>query len=138
MDYRHNNPYTDQGRPASFSRPDGNALATAAMLMGILAAVLCSTLTVYPTFVLGSLSIVMALLSKGQAARTDTKARIGMTGAIIGIVFNCLLIAATVKAVYANPEVLEEAYDLFEDRYGISYEEMLDSVIYGGDISAPQ
>lgn len=133
MEFQQNNPYTDKIYPPP-SRSNGDALAMAAMVMGILAAIMCATLTLYPTFVLGSIGIVLALLSRGRAARPDTKARIGMVCAVAGIIFNCFVITATLKAVYTNPQILEEANELIKEQYGMTYEEMIDAILNGGEL----
>ena len=128
MEFHQNNPYTNKIYPP-LSRSSGDALAMAAMIMGILAAIMCATLTFYPTFVFGSIGIVLALLSRGRAPKPDTKARIGLVCAVAGIVFNCFVMVATLKAVYTNPQILQEANELIKERYGMTYEEMIDAIL---------
>lgn len=137
MEYQPYNPYTDRRAPAP-SRPNGDTLATAAMILGILAIVLCFTFTLYPTFVLGSISVVLALLSRGKAMRPAAKAKIGMVCAIAGIIANCSLIATTFRAIQTDPQVLERANQLIEEQYGMTYEEIIHAIINGEEIPYPQ
>ena len=105
MELQPDNPYTNRSYPSP-SKPGGDALATAAMILGVLAIIMCAAFTRYPTFILGSISIVLALLSKGRALRSVGKAKIGLICATAGIVFNCLLIAATFQEMRTNPQIL--------------------------------
>lgn len=134
MEFQSDNPYTNRDYPPAPSGPNGDALATGAMILGILAAILCATLTLYPTFILGSIGIVLALLSRGRAARSDLKARIGMACAAACIAFNCCAVTATLKAIQTDPQILEKANELIKEQYGMTYEEMIDAIINGGEL----
>ena len=137
MELQPDNPYTN--RPYSpTSRPSGDTLATAAMILGVLAIVMCATFTLYPTFVLGSIGIVLALLSKGKAIRSAAKAKIGMICATAGILFNCLLIGTTFHALQTDPQVLERANELIKEQYGMTYEEIINAILNGEEIPYPQ
>mgnify|MGYP001065337051 CR=1 FL=1 len=131
------NPYTNRPCPPP-SRPNGDTLATAAMVLGILAIVMCATFTLYPTFILGSIGVVLALLSRGSAAHASTKARIGMICAAAGIMFNCLLIGSTYHAVRTDPQILEKANELIKEQYGMTYEEIINAILNGEEIPYPQ
>lgn len=134
MDYQQNNPYTNNGYPRTPLRPSGDGLATAAMILGILSIVTAMTFTIYPSLVLGSIGIVLALLSKGRSPKLITKARIGTTCAIAGILFTGSFFITTVKAFHDNPELLEQALDNFEKQYGMSYEELINTMLNGGEL----
>lgn len=134
MEFQQDNPYTNRDYPTAPSGPSGDALATGAMILGIAAAVMCATLTIYPTFVFGSIGIVLALLSRGRASRADMKARIGMACAAAGIAFNCFTITTTLKAIQTDPQILEKANELIKEQYGMTYEEMIDAIINGGEL----
>lgn len=136
MESQSYNPYTNQNTPTA-SRPNGDTLATAAMILGILAIVMCATFTLYPTFVLGSIGVVLALLSKGKATQSAPKAKIGMICATAGIAFNCLLIGTTFHAIQTDPQVLEKANELIKEQYGMTYEELIDALLNGEPIPYP-
>ncbi|MDE6844478.1 MAG: hypothetical protein K2J99_01745 [Lachnospiraceae bacterium] len=134
MDFQPNNPYTNSGYPRTLSRPSGDGLATAAMILGILSVVTAMSLTVYLSMMFGSIGIVLALLSKGRAPKLISKARIGITCAVVGILFTGSYIITTTKCAYDNPELLEQALDNFEEQYGISYEELINTMLDGGEL----
>ncbi|MDE7258454.1 MAG: hypothetical protein K2N77_04345 [Lachnospiraceae bacterium] len=136
MELQPDNPYTNRSYPPP-SKPNGDALATAAMILGVLAIILCASFTLYPTFILGSIGIVLALLSRGRALRSAAKAKIGLFCATAGIVFNCLLIATTFQAMRTNPQILEKANELIKEQYGMTYEEMLNAILNGEEIPYP-
>lgn len=136
MELQPDNPYTNRSYPPP-SKPGGDTLATAAMILGVLAIIMCASFTLYPTFILGSIGIVLALLSRGRALRSAAKAKIGLFCATAGIVFNCLLIAATFQAMRTNPQILEKANELIKEQYGMTYEEMINAILNGEEITYP-
>lgn len=136
MELQPDNPYTNRSYPPP-STPGGDTLATAAMILGVLAIIMCASFTLYPTFILGSIGIVLALLSRGKALRSAAKAKIGLICATVGIVFNCLLIAATFQAMRTNPQILEKANELIKEQYGMTYEEMINAILNGEEIPYP-
>lgn len=136
MELQQDNPYTNRSYPPP-SKPGGDALATAAMILGVLAIIMCASFTLYPTFILGSIGIVLALLSRGRALRSAAKAKIGLFCATAGIVFNCLLIAATFQAMRTNPQIFEKANELIKEQYGMTYEEMINAILNGEEIPYP-
>lgn len=134
MDSQQNNPYTNNGYPPTPAKPSGDGLATAAMILGILSIVTAMTFTVYPALILGSIGIVLALLSKGRAPKLISKAKIGSTCAMAGILFSGLVCVTMIKMVHDDPALLEQALDNFEQQYGISYEELINSMFNGGEL----
>ena len=134
MDFQPNNPYTNNGYPPPPPKPSGDGLAMAAMVLGILSIVTAMTFTIYPSLILGSIGIVLALLSKGRAPKLVSKAKIGATCAIAGILLTGSIFVSTAKAVHDNPELLEQALDNFEKQYGVSYEELINTMINGSEL----
>ncbi len=132
--YENNNPYINNGYPPPRPKAGGEGLAMAAMVLGVLSIVTAFTFTIYPSLVLGSIGIVLALLSKGRAPKLASKAKISIICATAGILFTGSLFASTMVAVYKNPELLEEAMDNFEEQYGVSYEELMHMMLSGDDI----
>lgn len=134
MDFQQNNPYTNNGYPPAPSRPSGDGLATAAMILGILSIVTAMTFTIYPSLILGSIGIVLALLSKGRAPKLVSKAKIGTTCAMAGILFTGLVCVAMIKMVHDDPVILEQALDNIEQQYGVSYKELINTMLTGGEL----
>lgn len=105
----------------------GQRLAMAAMTLGILATVTTLTLTLYLPLILGSLAILLALLSKGTAASLKTQAIAGIVCGIAGLAINtCIIII--VFSLYGGDIMRQSAriYDeMVEDIYGMPSEEIL-------------
>lgn len=136
MDFQQNNPYTNNSYPPTLSRPSGDRLATAAMILGILSIFTAMTFTIYPSLILGSIGIVLALLSKGRAPKLVSKAKLGSICAIAGILLTGLVCVTIIKMVHDDPALLEQTLDNFEQQYGISYEELINSMLSGGELPA--
>ena len=132
--YQNNNPYVNNGYPQRRPKANGDGLATAGMVLGILSIVTAMTFTIYPAFVFGSIAIVLALLSKGHAPKLASKAKISIICATAGIVFNSSVCVTTVQAVREHPELLDEALDNFEKQYGVSYGELMNMMLNGEEV----
>ena len=105
----------------------GQRLAMAAMTLGILATVTTLTLTLYLPFILGSLAILLALLSKGAAASLKTQAIAGIVCGIAGLAINAFIIVI-VFSLYGGDIMRQSAqiYDeMVEDIYGVPSKELL-------------
>lgn len=123
------NPYQNSNFRRCPGGASGERLASAAMVMGILALATFVSMTIYPPFIFGSIAIVLALLSKGRAPRMLSKAKAGIICAAIGLTANCALCGTSLYMLYTNPEILEQVNDIFEDQYGMSYEDMLETIL---------
>lgn len=132
--YQNNNPYVNNGYPLKRKEANGEGLAMAAMILGVLSAVMAVTLTIYPAFVFGSIAIVLALLSKGRAPKLVSKAKISIICATAGILFTGSVCVTTVQSVREHPELLEEALDNFEKQYGVSYGELMNMMLNGEEV----
>lgn len=121
------NPYT--GRRPSPSKPSGDSLAMAAMLLGILSVTTVFMLMFHFSMIFGSIGIVLAVLSKGRACQIVGKAKTGMFCAAIGIAISFSLCSSAFIALYTNPVLMEQVNEVFEEWYGISYEDMMDTIL---------
>lgn len=132
--YQNQNPYVNNNYPPPRPRANGDGLAMAAMVLGVLAIITAFTFTIYPSLVFGSIGIVLALLSKGRAPKLASRAKISVICATAGILFSGALFVSTLLAVSRNPALLQEAMDNFEEQYGVSYEELMQMMINGEDL----
>lgn len=106
--------------------PPGSGMATAASVLGIATIVTTIMCTVYIPFITGSLAFLFALLSKGNNRQMSHSAKTGLTSAIVGLIMNITLIVSVVTLYLTVPEIREQANDMFEERYGMTIEEMWD------------
>lgn len=130
----HNNPYAQGGPYPPYKKPGGDALATAAMTLGILSVATGVMLQFYLAMIFGSIGIVLALLSKGAAPKLTSRAKTGIISASAGLFFSAFLCISTLAALYTNPELMDQVNDIFTQQYGVSYEEMMDTIINGGEL----
>ena len=110
--------------------PPRNGMATAASVLGLATIVTTVLCTVYIPFITGSLAILFALLSKGSDSRMSSSATSGLTSAVIGLIMNTVLIVTVIVLYLTNPLIHEQANKLFEQRYGVTIDEMWDDLQY--------
>lgn len=107
----------------------GKKLANAAMALGILSIVSTILMTIYIPLILGSIAIVLAILSKGVKPHMVSQAMTGLVCGIGGLIMNIGILAASLMFIFSHPDVLRDAaktYDAqFERIYGESTEDML-------------
>jgi len=127
--YNNNYPYYDRNSYRIPVAEPGSSLAKAAMICGILSIIFCLTFTVYPAFVLGSVAIILALLSKGRRSSLFTNARTGIICATIGLIFNAILVTSSVAYVFTNPEQMEKFNEQWEQIYGVPFDDMMDDIM---------
>lgn len=139
--YNHN-PYDNNNYPYynrdSYQLPvqePGSSLAKAAMVLGIIAIVSCFTLQVYLPFVLGSIAIILALLSKGRRPKLFPNARTGIICAVSGIVLAIVIVFSAVYLYITSPYIRETVNQAFEEQYGITFDEAIEEIMEGNDIS---
>jgi hypothetical protein len=109
----------------------GAAFITAAYVLGILSIVTTFLCTVYLPYIFGSLSIIFALLSKGNATRTAQRAASGIRCAILGMIMNTALIIACFTLVFTNPQIHEELNEMTRQIYGHSFDEIMQDIEKG-------
>lgn len=124
-----NYPYYDR---SAYQRPiaePGSSFATASMIMGIISIIASFTFTVYPAFVLGSIAIVLALLSKGRRPKLLSKATAGVICATCGLVINTVIVVACMVLLFTDPDVKAQVNKTFEKQYGVTFDEMWDEIM---------
>lgn len=121
----------NSGYPPYYTRPTrhpGSGFATASMVLGIISIMTAFLGTVYPPLVCGGLSIILGLLSKGGDPVLLPNARVGVITAIVGLIVNVAVVAASFALVFGNPQMREEFHDQLNEYseylYGESFDEM--------------
>ena len=137
------------------TRHPGSSFATASMVLGILAILSAFTGTVFPPVIFGCLSIILALLSKGNDRAMLPNAKVGVLTGILGLIVNILIVASSFLLLFTatgrvsslprtacritNPNMQKEFHDqlnqYYEYFYGESFDEAWDEIqdIYGED-----
>lgn len=121
-----NTPYGYQYSPP-YTVP-GQKLANAAMVLGIISVLSTILMTVYIPMILGSIAIILAILSKGLKSHMTGQAMTGLICGVGGLIMNLGILISTLMFIFSHPELLQEAaktYDAqFEAIYGEPTEEM--------------
>lgn len=133
--YQNGYPYYNRNTYQLPYTEPGSNFANAAMVLGIISIISCFTFTVYPAFILGSIAIVLALLSKGSRPKLPSKARTGVTCAVIGLVTNTILLVSAIVLLFTSPALRKEVNRTFEKQYGISFDEMMEEILEESGIS---
>jgi len=133
--YNPYNPYNPYGAPLQPVpvKPRGEGLATASMVLGIISLISLLLLHISIPLLLGSLGIVLAILSKGNAKKTVGRARAGMICCIVSLTLDIVLCISAVWLVFSlpnlSPKLKEEVNKTCEENYGVSYDEMMDEIM---------
>lgn len=128
MDFNNNGNENNYRYASPYIMP-GKKLANAAMTLGILSILSTILMTVYIPLILGSIAIVLAILSKGAKPNMVSQAMTGLICGIDGLIMNIGILAASLMIIFSHPEALREAAKTcdaqIEQIYGESTEEML-------------
>ena len=120
------------------TRHPGSAFATASLVLGIIAILSAFTGTVFPPLVCGGLSIILALLSKGNDRVMLPNAKVGVLTGILGLILNVLVVASAFLLLFTEPELKEDFHrqlnQYYEYFYGESFDDAWEEMedIYGG------
>lgn len=143
MDYQPQNP---QGGPNGGYNPypygvpvqpmppksKGDGMATASMVLGIITLASLLLLRVTVPFFLGGIGIILAILSKGGARKMISKAKAGMICCITALGLDIAFFAFSFWLVFSflptSPELTEEVNKIYEEQYGISYDEIMEKI----------
>ncbi len=120
------------------TRHPGSAFATASLVLGIIAILSAFTGTVFPPLVCGGLSIILALLSKGNDRAMLPNAKVGVLTGILGLIINVLVVASAFLLLFTEPGLKEDFHrqlnQYYEYFYGESFDDAWEEMedIYGG------
>ena len=124
MDYNNwnqqNQNQNNQPYPPARKAP-GNGLMGASFVLGIAAIVSAIMMTVYLPFILGGISIVLALLSKGYENKMAGSAKAGIVCAVVGLVLNVLVVSVSLYTVFTDARVFRQFDSMYEQFYGDSF-----------------
>ena len=115
-----------------------NGFATASLVTGICALLSVFTMTVIPPMILGGLSIILGLLSRGDVRLPHSFALIGIITSASALVINIVISVFAFYLVFTDPDATQMYMDTLNDTYeqtlGITFEEFLESYGLGGEL----
>lgn len=104
-----------------------NVFMILSLVMGIMAFLFSSI--IFAAIAAGGLSILFAILSKGNDLRMQTLPKIGILTSVVGICFSIFITAAMFFIVFRNEESREQFMtmynEMYEEMYGESFEDAL-------------
>lgn len=102
-----------------------NTMATAAMITGILSALSLIFILLFPIlpFILGGVSIVLAMLSRGSGKQFSSHAKTGLATSICSISAVFLLTVVVCICLFTSDTFMEEFNQTYEEYYGESFDD---------------
>lgn len=134
MNDYNNSPY---GEDVSYERrtispeAESNGMAKASKICGIIAVVSIITLMIYPAIMLGSVAIILALLSRGSGSKLPDKARTGLTTGIVALIVNIAIVAGAVAILFSHGEYKNQLNDMCAEMYGQTFDDMVNDAMDG-------
>lgn len=130
--YNPYNPYNPYGAPLMPVRHKGDSMATASMILGIISLVSLMLLRLTTPFLLGGVSIILAILSRGGAKKLLSRAKAGITCSAISLTLDIALFTFAIWFIISLPNLPQSFQDEFnkacEQQYGVSYDEMMEEI----------
>lgn len=125
------NLYENDPRQPAIDRRPANSLATAALVLGILAILATFTMTVIPSVFLGSLAIILGILSRGSDPALHRYAKSGILISAGTIALNIVLLATSLYTIFSNPKMAEQYWQIMNESYeqmtGMTFDELMES-----------
>ena len=108
-----------------------NAFAKASMTIGGIALVSVFTFTIFPAIILGSLALILALMSRGAELTFHRTAKNGILMSVLAMVVNVVLVGGTCALILGDTPYHEELNATYEEMFGMTYDELLEGVMDG-------
>lgn len=108
-----------------------NSFASASLTLGIIAIASVITMTIFPAIILGSLSIILALMSRGAELTFHSKARTAIILAAISLFSNVALVGSVTYAIVGDNSIHDQLNQTYEEMFGMTYDELLRGVMDG-------
>ena len=108
-----------------------NAFARASLTIGVIALISVFTFTIFPAVILGSLALILALLSRGAELNFHKTARDGILMSVLALVANVVLVGGTCFLILGDTPYHEELNATYEEMFGMSYDEILEGIMDG-------
>ena len=103
-----------------------NIFMILSMVMGILT--FMSSAFIFIALVTGGLSILFAILSKGNHPRMNFLSKAGITASVTGILFSVILTSSVIYLVFNSSEYRELLNTTYESMYGETFDEVLEEM----------
>lgn len=122
-----NLPYGYQA-PPPYAVP-GQKLANAAMVLGIISILSTILMTIYIPMILGTIAIILAILSRGLKSHMAGQAMTGLVCGIGGLLMNLGILVSSLMFIFSHPELLQDAARTYDTQFEIIYGESTEDVL---------
>jgi len=106
-------------------------MARASRTCGIIALISIITFLIYPAIALGSVAIILALLSRGSENTLSDRARRGLTNGIIALTVNVCLLIGTLCIIFSDGPYKQQLNTACEQMYGQTFDNMINDAMDG-------
>ncbi len=103
-----------------------NIFMMLSLMMGVLAFTSCTF--IFTAMIAGGLSILFAILSKGNHPKMHFMARSGIIASIAAMILSVIITSATVYMVFHSPQYREMLNTTYESMYGMTFDEALEEI----------
>lgn len=94
-------------------------------------------MTIIFPYILGGISIIMAVISKGKAQTTTIQAKLAILLSTVTIIGYSVVLGATFYNIFFNAEFRETLNQVYEEMYGVTYDEYIEET-FGGSVTLPE
>lgn len=99
------------------------------MVLGIISVLSTILMTIYIPMILGTIAIVLALLSKGLQSHMAGQAMTGMVCGIGGLLMNLGILISSLMFIFSHPEILQDAARTYDTQFEIIYGESTEDIL---------
>lgn len=129
--------YLESSSPEQYAEKpqQPNIFMILSLIMGVLTFMSCAF--IFFAMITGGLSILFAILSKGDHPKMNYAARAGITASVVGIIFSVILTSSVFYLVFNSSEYREMLNTTYESMYGQTFDEALEEAypsLQGGGI----
>ncbi len=103
-----------------------NVFMILSLMMGVLAFTSCTF--IFTSLIAGGLSILFAILSKGNHPKMHFMAKSGIAAAIGGMVLSVIITSSVVYLVFHSPEYRKMLNTTYESMYGMTFDEAIEEI----------
>lgn len=102
-----------------------NSFETAAMVLSVMA--LASVTFIYDAYIFGALSILFALLSRGEQMKMSSKSKSGLIFSVVAIVLSTVITIGSFAIVLNEYDNIEDFINEYSEITGYDYEELMNT-----------
>ncbi len=103
-----------------------NIFMILSLIMGFITFMSCAF--IFLAMITGGLSILFAILSKGNHTKMNYAAKAGITASVIGMVFSVMITSSIFYLVFNNSQYRELLNTTYESMYGETFDEALEEM----------